>query len=247
MALVHDDVAVVGDEIFDISFALQTLDHGNINHAGWLDLSSSKGPLPSTVRVVVSNLVYIEKKDLPSAMLDRLIRIAAFQNPEFYRAQAMRLSTYGKPRVISCSEDFLEHIGLPRACVDEVLAVFKFHGVNVELQDERTMGREIRASFNAELRPEQKEAINQVLLYDQGILSAPTAFGKTVVSAHLIARRAVNALILVHRRQLMDQWRERLAAFLDMPIGSIGQFVRLSAFEMGSTAREPRPFLLRES
>src|SRR6266853_611610 len=160
------------------------------------------GPLPSTVRVVVGNLVYIEKKDLPSAMLDRLIRIAAFQNPEFYRAQAMRLSTYGKPRVISCSEDFPEHIGLPRGCVDEVLAVFKFHGVSLELQ----------------------EAINQVLRYDQGILSAPTAFGKTVVSAHLIARRAVNALILVHRRQLMDQWRERLAAFLDMPIGSIGQF-----------------------
>ena len=75
------------------------------------------GPLPSTVRVVVGNLVYIEKKDLPSAMLDRLIRIAAFQNPEFYRAQAMRLSIYGKPRVISCSEDFPEHVGLPeRMC-----------------------------------------------------------------------------------------------------------------------------------
>ena len=180
------------------------------------------GPLPSTVRVVVGNLVYIEKKDLPSAMLDRLIRIAAFQNPEFYRAQAMRLSTYGKPRVISCSEDFPEHIGLPRGCVDEVLAEFRFHRVNVELQDERTMGQEIRFSFNAELRPEQQEAVNQVLLYDQGILSAPTAFGKTVVGACLIAMRAVNALILVHRRQLMDQWRERLAAFLDTPIGNIG-------------------------
>jgi len=171
----------------------------------------------------VGNLVYIEKKDLPSSMLDRLVRIAAFQNPEFYRAQAMRLSTYGKPRVISCSEDFPEHIGLPRGCVDEVLAVFNFHGVNVELQDERTMGRQIRGSFNAHLRPEQKEAINQVLHYDQGVLNAPTAFGKTVVSACLIARRGVNTLILVHRRQLMDQWRERLSAFLDMPIGSIGQ------------------------
>jgi superfamily II DNA or RNA helicase len=181
------------------------------------------GPLPTTVRVVVGNLIYIEKKDLPSAMLDRLIRIAAFQNPEFYRAQAMRLSTYGKPRVIACCEDFPEHIGLPRGCIDEVLAEFKFHGVNVELQDERTTGRELRVSFNAELRPEQKEAINQVLHYDQGTLSAPTAFGKTVLSAHLLAARAVNTLILVHRRQLMDQWRERLAAFLDMPIGSIGQ------------------------
>ena len=62
-----------------------------------------------------------------------------------------------------------------------------------------------------------------MLLYDQGILSAPTAFGKTVIGASLIAKRAVNALILVHRRQLMDQWRERLAAFLDLPIGNIGK------------------------
>ena len=182
------------------------------------------GPLPSIVRVVLGNLLYIEKKYLPSAMLDRLIRIAAFQNPEFYRAQAMRLSTYGKPRVISCCEDFPEHVAVPRGCIDEVLAVFKFHEVKVELQDERTTGREIGVSFNAELRPEQQEAINRALLYDQGILSAPTAFGKTVIGACLIARRSVNVLILVHRRQLMDQWRERLAAFLDLPIGSIGQF-----------------------
>ncbi len=166
------------------------------DEAPWLWSPSHKGKdeiiadvLPSSVRVVVGNLVYIEKKDLPPAVLDRLIRIAAFQNPEFYRAQAMRLSTYGKPRVISCSEDFPEHIGLPRGCVDEVLAVFRFHGVNVELQDERTMGREIRVFFNAELRPEQKKAVNQVLHYDQGVLSAPTAFGKTVVSACLIARK----------------------------------------------------------
>ena len=182
-----------------------------------------KGPLPPTVRVVVSNLVYIEKKGLPSEMLDHLIRIAAFQNPEFYKAQSMRLSTYGKPRVISCSEDFPDHLGLPRGCKDEVLGLFKFHGVGVELQDDRTVGREIKVSFNAELRPDQQEALDQVLSHDQGIISAPTAFGKTVVGACLIARRAVNVLILVHRRQLMDQWRERLAAFLDLPIGSIGQ------------------------
>jgi hypothetical protein len=133
--------------------------------------------------VVVGNLVYIEKKDLSSAMLDRLIRIAAFQNPEFYRAQAMRLSTYGKPRVISCSEDFPEHIGLPRGCVDEVLAVFKFHGMNVELHDERTMGREIRVSFNANLRPEQQEAVNQVLL---------------TIKAYLALRQPLERRSLVH-------------------------------------------------
>lgn len=200
------------------------------SEAPWLWRPSRKlkdgrvaGRMPSTVRIVVSNLVYIEKRDLPSAMLDRLIRVAAFQNPEFYKAQAMRLSTYGKPRVISCSESFPEHIGLPRGCIDEVWGVFKTHGVNIDKQDERTAGTRIDASFQPELRPEQQEAVSQILSYDQGILSAPTAFGKTIVGAYLIAKRAVNTLILVHRRQLMDQWRERLAAFLSVPIGAIGQ------------------------
>jgi superfamily II DNA or RNA helicase len=180
-------------------------------------------PLPSSVRVVLSNLLYIEKQALPSAMLDRLLRIAAFQNPEFYKAQAMRLSTYGKPRVISCGESFPEHVGLPRGCLEEVVAVFKAHRVKVELRDERTTGHPIHGVFHAELRPEQQEAVTQVLAHDQGILCAPTAFGKTVVGACLIASRAVNTLVFVHRRQLMDQWRERLSAFLSMPIEHIGQ------------------------
>lgn len=182
------------------------------------------GPLPANVRVVVSNLIYIEKEGLPSGMVDRLIRIAAFQNPEFYKAQSMRLSTYGKPRVISCSEVFPEHIGLPRGCMEEVVRVFNSHHIDVEVHDERTAGRQIDVSFHGELRPEQRDAIERVLAYDQGILCAPTAFGKTVVAACLIAKRAANVMILVHRRQLMDQWRERLAAFLALPIGHIGQF-----------------------
>src|SRR6267143_305318 len=182
------------------------------------------GPLPPNVRVVASNLIYIEKEGLPSGMVDRLVRIAAFQNPEFYKSQSMRLSTYGKPRVISCGEVFPEHIGLPRGCMEEVVRVFKSHHINVEVHDERTAGRQIDVSFHGELRPEQRDAIEQVLAYDQGILCAPTAFGKTVVGACLIAKRAVNTLILVHRRQLMDQWRERLAAFLALPIEQIGQF-----------------------
>lgn len=124
-------------------------------------------PLPSSVRVVLSNLVYIEKQSLPSAMLDRLMRLAAFQNPEFYKAQAMRLSTYGKPRVISCGESFPEHIGLPRGCLEETIAVFKAHRVKVELRDECTTGQPIKAAFSGKLRLDQQEAITQVLAHDQ--------------------------------------------------------------------------------
>ena len=98
------------------------------------------GPLPSKARAVLSNLVYIERTGLPAAMLDRLIRLAAFQNPEFYKAQAMRLSTYGKPRVISCAESFPEHIGLPRGCLEEVVELFRTYGIDLDVRDERTLG-----------------------------------------------------------------------------------------------------------
>lgn len=73
-----------------------------------------EGPLPERVQVVRANLIYVEKKDLPPAMLNRLLRLAAFQNPEFYKAQAMRISTYDKPRVIACGQDFAQHIAVPR-------------------------------------------------------------------------------------------------------------------------------------
>src|SRR6266581_2252145 len=208
-----------------------SLPEEDIGGAPWLQRPSRKSKeeiitdsLPTTVRLITSNLVYVEKKGLPSSMQDRLIRIAAFQNPEFYKAQAMRLSTYGKPRVISCSESFPEHIGLPRGCFEDIENLFKRHGIRTDVQDERTVGQRIDVSFRGELRAEQLDAARQVLAHDQGILSAPTAFGKTVIGAYLVAQRTVSALVLVHRRQLMDQWRERLAAFLELPISNIGQF-----------------------
>src|SRR5208283_5492875 len=78
------------------------------------------GPFPPAVQIVRANLLYIEKNGLPPAMLNRLLRLAAFQNPEFYKAQAMRLPTYEKPRVIACGQDHPQHIGLPRGCFEDV-------------------------------------------------------------------------------------------------------------------------------
>ncbi len=159
-------------------------------------------------------MVYVEKKGCPDVMLNRLKRLAAFQNPEFYRAQAMRLSTFDKPRIISCSEDFPKHIGLPRGCLDEVITFLEDNRVKADVADERFTGSLIDIAFQGELRASQEEAANAILQHDIGILSAATAFGKTVVAAWLIAKRGVNTLVLVHRRHLMDQWHERLNMFL---------------------------------
>jgi superfamily II DNA or RNA helicase len=168
-------------------------------------------------------LVYVEKKDLPTAMLDRLCRLAAFQNPEFYKAQAMRVSTCGKPRIISCGENFPEHIGLPRGCLQDVLDLFRSYGVSTEIRDERIVGRSLSVDFHGTLLPAQSEAVAQASAHDIGVICAPTAFGKTAVGAWLIAHRKVSTLVVVHRQQLLDQWRARLATFLDAPPASIGQ------------------------
>jgi superfamily II DNA or RNA helicase len=182
-----------------------------------------QGPFPERVQIVRANLVYVEKRGLPSAMLNRLLRLAAFQNPEFYKAQQMRLSTYAKPRVIACGEDFAEHVALPRGCLPEIVALLEAHGILPEVRDERFAGTPIDTEFQGELRPLQLHAVSKVTQHDEGILCAPTAFGKTAVAAWLIAKRKVNTLMMVHRQQLLDQWHERLAMFLNLSTKSIGQ------------------------
>jgi len=181
------------------------------------------GPFPMSVRITIANLVYVTKAGLPPAMISRLWRLAAFQNPEFYRAQALRLSTFGKPRVISCAEEFDRYIGLPRGCLEDVQQLLTDHGIDPEIVDGHNDGKAIDVAFRGELTPAQRHAADGMLAHDTGVLCAPTAFGKTIVAAWLIAARHVNTLVLVHRRHLLDQWRERLATVLELPPQAIGQ------------------------
>jgi len=135
-----------------------------------------------------------------------LIRIAAFQNPEFYKAQAMRLPTYDKPLVIACAEQHPHHVGLPRGCLTDLRNLLDDLKVSLLVRDERCAGQPLDVAFQGELRPDQIAAANALLAHDTGVLAATTAFGKTVVAARLIAERRVNTLVLVHRQQLLDQW-----------------------------------------
>jgi hypothetical protein len=149
------------------------------------------GPFPDVVQITRANLVYVEKQRLPPAMINRILRLAAFQNPEFYRAQAMRLSTYDKPRIIACGEDFSRHIAVPRGCLNDVLELLAVHGIRPEISDERFEGDPIATEFRGMLRPPQEDAVAKMLGNDDGILCAPTAFGKTAIAAWLTAKRKV--------------------------------------------------------
>lgn len=180
-------------------------------------------PVPKVAKIALSNLAYLDKTDFSPGALSRLISIAAFQNPEFYKYQAMRMSTFGRPRIISCSSDFPKHVGFPRGCIDQLKDLLRFNGIETEVKDERFSGIPIDARFDGVLRPLQEQAANEVLKHDIGVLSAATAFGKTVIAAYCIASRRVNTLVLVHRAQLLDQWTERLASFLKLEAKSLGQ------------------------
>jgi hypothetical protein len=177
------------------------------------------------LELILGNQIYIPKDALPPALRNRLIRLAAFQNPEFYKLQAMRLPTYDKPRIIACAEDHPKHVGLPRGCLDEVRQTLSDLNIKAMVRDERNPGLPLKAKFQGELRPEQTVAAHAMLAHDTGVLAATTAFGKTVVAAWLIAQRGVNTLVLVHRRQLQLQWIERLSTFLGMPARTIGRMV----------------------
>jgi superfamily II DNA or RNA helicase len=181
-----------------------------------------EGELPGSVEVVLGNQVYIDRLKLPPALVNRIARLAAFQNPEFYAAQAMRLPTFGKPRIISCSELFSKHVALPRGCLDGLLNLLGDAGIVATLRDERQEGRPIGTRFLGELTPEQDEAVAALLPHETGVLAATTAFGKTVIAAKMIAARDRNTLVLVHRRQLLDQWVARLQTFLDIPPNALG-------------------------
>jgi len=180
-------------------------------------------PLPYTVNAVLCQRLFIEKIGLPSTLLNQLKRLAAFQNPEFYSKQSMRLSTALTPRVIACAEDLADHVALPRGCLPGAEELLREHGVNLSVEDRRAEGEALDAEFKGTLTPVQAQAVQALLERDTGIFVAPPGIGKTVVGIYLIAARRRSSLILVHRKPLLDQWVAQLSLFLGLDPKNIGQ------------------------
>lgn len=171
---------------------------------------------PEQLTVTLANHIYIKLADLPEPLAVRIKRLASFANPVFFKTQALRFSTHGIPRYISCARIEQGYLSVPRGCLDEVCKLLLEQNIQVKLADRRVSGTKLAGlKLRVELRDNQLAAVNALIEHDTGILHAPTAFGKTVTAIGIIASRRVNTLILTHSRQLLDQWQERLASFLD--------------------------------
>jgi hypothetical protein len=188
---------VVGVQFIDLD--------GEERDQPWIKAPSGQMPiafhvesLPSTVSAVLAQRLFIEKAGLPSGLLNHLKRLAAFQNPEFYKKQKMRLSTALTPRVITCADEFGHHISLPRGCTRAAESVLDAHGVKLIVDDQRAVGEPLDLAFKGELTLVQAKAGRALLAHDTGMFVGPPGIGKTVLGTYLIASRACSTLILVH-------------------------------------------------
>ena len=204
--------------------------------APWERTPSGKPPpmpiaLPPEVRATLRQELFIETRDLPPAALMRLKRIAAFQNPEFFKLERMHFSTVRVPRIIPCAREHTDHLALPRGCTDEAAQFLAENGSRLIVDDLRERGQPVPFTFRGTLTTEQDEAVRKVLAHDLGVLVAPPGSGKTVAGAFLVAARACSTLILVHRQPLLEQWVRQLSTFLGIDPGEVGR--------VGGGKREP--------
>jgi superfamily II DNA or RNA helicase len=191
--------------------------------SGTMPIAEGMASVPRIVNAVLAQRLFVAKAGLPASLLNQLKRLAAFQNPEFYKKQQMRLSTAATPRVIACAEDFPQHVALPRGCRSAVEETLRVHGASLVVEDERQHGESLDLVFHGDLTDTQRHAARALLAHETGLFVGPPGIGKTVLGTYLIAKRARNALILVHRKPLLDQWVAQLAMFLGVDQRSIGQ------------------------
>ncbi len=180
-------------------------------------------PLPREVRVVLAQRLFVEKSGLPSALLNEIQRLAAFQNPEFYKKQSLRLSTALTPRVIGCAEELPQYIALPRGCHDDLEELLREHGVALALEERRHAGEGVSFEFAGELTAVQQQAARALLREDIGVFVAPPGMGKTALGTYLMAERGRSTIVLVHRRPLLDQWVAQISMFLGIEEKEIGR------------------------
>jgi len=196
----------------------------------WLRLPSGQmparridEPLPAQVRAVLAQRLFVERAGVPAALLNRVKRIAAFDNPEYHRRDRMRLSVRRTPRIIFRAKEHTDSVSIPRACVPEVEKLLHTHGVELVVDDQRQRGQPLDVNFRGALTPVQDAAGRALLAHDTGVFVAPPGIGKTVLATWMIAQRRSNTLVLVHLVPLLEQWVTQLATFLGLDESEIGR------------------------
>ena len=189
----------------------------SIDETPWESKSAfSSSDADGTVRIVIADKIYVEKKHIKPTLQNKIRRLAAYNNPEYFKKQAIGLPTFGIPRIVYSGEDTEQYIAIPRGCLEKLCGNLESASIEYVIEDKRNDGRRIDVVFSGSLYPEQREASSHMIEHDIGVLSAATGFGKTAVGSFLISERKVNTLILVHTNEIMQNWLTDLERFLEI-------------------------------
>lgn len=180
------------------------------------------GSYSGQIKIDYNSQLTIDVRELPASILSAMKRTAVFANPEFFKLEKMRFSTWKTPRFIFCGEIRPSHLVLPRGSLDACLQIAKKAGSSVVVNDSRPRFSKVSFKFTGTLTKDQKKATNVIAKNDTGVLVAPPGSGKTVMGCRLIAKRKTSTLVLVHRSQLLEQWKNQIANFLGIEPKKIG-------------------------
>lgn len=179
-------------------------------------MSFNKLDVEGTMQIILADRIYISTDNLKPRIQNQIRRMAAFSNPIFFKNKSMGLSNYDQTRFIYLGEDDNGYICIPRGLKDKLEDKCKESSIEIHYEDKRSVGRKINVKFTGQLRDNQEIAINKLSKYDNGILNAATAFGKTVACSKLIAEKKVSTLILLESSSLIEQWKNTFNKFLDI-------------------------------
>jgi superfamily II DNA or RNA helicase len=204
--------------------SLRTLETGP--HISLADLASADGPpAPAVIEACMGGMLSVRRSGLPPAMVAGLKHLSSISNPAFREKERLRFSTWDTPRFIRCYREDLDWLSIPRGLIDSVTRVVDKAGSQLDVTDNRTNLKKVKFRFDGTLRHHQRSAFDATKNHDIGVIVAPPGSGKTVLACALIAHHQQPTLVLVDRKPLLDQWRERLAEFLGLAadrVGSIG-------------------------
>ncbi|MCI8705026.1 MAG: DEAD/DEAH box helicase family protein [Anaerotignum sp.] len=173
-----------------------------------------KEDVEGILHITLANGVYVNTVNLQPRIQNQIRRMAAFHNPVFYKNQAMGLSNFENYRYIYLGSDEGDFIKIPRGLLENITEECEKADIEYIIEEKRSIGRPIHVKFMGELKEAQTLAVEELLQYDNGILNAATAFGKTVVCCDVIAKKQVSTLILLQSSALMEQWQDALERFL---------------------------------
>jgi superfamily II DNA or RNA helicase len=178
------------------------------------------------LKIKLSNTIRLNSHAIPFVLINFLKEQLNFANSAFIIKKKSGRSTFETPRFFKLIEETENEILIPRGFIGKILRFCRETQVAHDFVDNRHKLPAIQFSFNAALRKHQTNAVAVVEKKDFGVIVAPPGTGKTVIGLKIIAVKQQPALIVVHRKQLLDQWVERIESFLGVPkkeIGIIGQ------------------------